>query len=73
MPLEKGSSRETISHNISELRHAGHPEDQSIAIAMREAGKSRKDASLNTNEFGSRLDRVVAECDRLHKRLDALK
>ena len=30
-------------------------------------------ASPNTDEFGSRLDRVVAECDRLHKRLDALK
>lgn len=44
MPLEKGSSQKTISRNISELRHAGHPQEQSVAIAMRVAGKSRSDA-----------------------------
>ena len=44
MPLEKGSSEETISRNISELRSSGHPEKQSIAIAMKEAGKSKKDS-----------------------------
>jgi 8-oxo-dGTP pyrophosphatase MutT (NUDIX family) len=44
MPLEKGSSNETIGHNIAELRKAGHPEDQSIAIAMREAGRSKADS-----------------------------
>ncbi len=44
MPLEKGSSEQTISHNISELRHAGHPEQQSIAIAYNVAGKSRDSA-----------------------------
>lgn len=38
MPLKKGSSKETISKNISELVHSGHPQKQSIAIAMREAG-----------------------------------
>jgi 8-oxo-dGTP pyrophosphatase MutT (NUDIX family) len=43
MPLEQGSSQEAISNNISELRHAGHPEAQSIAIAEKEAGKSRSD------------------------------
>lgn len=44
MPLEKGSSNEVVGHNIAELRHAGHPEDQSIAIAMREAGRSKADS-----------------------------
>lgn len=43
MPLEKGSSRKAISDNISELRKNGHPEDQSIAIAYKEAGKGRKE------------------------------
>jgi len=38
MPLEKGSSKETISHNISEMVHAGHPQNQAIAAAMRSAG-----------------------------------
>ena len=42
MPLLKGSSQETISKNISELRHSGYPEKQSIAIAMSKAGKSKK-------------------------------
>jgi hypothetical protein len=42
MPLKKGKSKKVISDNISELRHAGHPEKQSIAIAMSEAGKARK-------------------------------
>jgi len=42
MPLKKGSSKATISKNISELRHSGRKESQSIAIAMKEAGKSKK-------------------------------
>jgi hypothetical protein len=42
MPLKKGKSKEVISENISELRHSGRPEKQSIAIAMSEAGKSKK-------------------------------
>ena len=41
MPLKKGSSNKTISSNISELRHSGYPQKQSIAIAMSKAGKSR--------------------------------
>jgi hypothetical protein len=42
MPLKKGSSQKTVSSNISELRHSGYPEKQSIAIAMSNAGKSKK-------------------------------
>ena len=41
MPLKRGSSSATISHNISMLRHEGRPQRQAIAIAMRKAGKSR--------------------------------
>lgn len=43
MPLKSGSSSKTISENIRELRRAGHPEDQSIAIAMRKADKPLKE------------------------------
>ena len=45
MPLIKGKEAKTkkgISENISRERHAGKKESQSIAIAMSEAGKSRK-------------------------------
>lgn len=42
MPLKKGSSKKVISENISELRHSGYPEKQSIAISMNKAGKSKK-------------------------------
>ncbi|KWN80861.1 hypothetical protein WM24_23800 [Burkholderia ubonensis] len=46
MPLEKGSSNEVVGHNIAELRAAGHSEKQAIAIAMKEAGRSKVDAEL---------------------------
>jgi hypothetical protein len=42
MPLKKGSSKEAISSNIKTERAAGRPEKQAIAIAMSEAGKSKK-------------------------------
>lgn len=42
MPLLKGSSRKTISKNISKLRREGYPQRQSVAIALRTAGVPRK-------------------------------
>lgn len=41
MPLKRGKSQVVISKNIAELRHSGRPKNQSIAIAMREAGKEK--------------------------------
>lgn len=45
MPLKSGSGKETVSENISELVHSGHPQQQAVAIAMKKAGKSRDDGS----------------------------
>jgi len=42
LPLKKGSSQKAISANIAIERSNGKPQDQAIAIAMSEAGKSKK-------------------------------
>jgi len=41
MPLKRGSSKKTISSNIRREMHAGKPQAQAVAIAMRSAGKSK--------------------------------
>jgi len=50
MPLESGSSREAISHNIETEVNAGKPQKQAVAIAMNKAGKSKQDESLPQHE-----------------------
>ena len=42
MPLLKGKSKKDISSNIKTEMAVGKPQRQSIAIAMSEAGKSKK-------------------------------
>lgn len=42
MPLQRGSSRKTVSANIKTEIRAGKPQKQAVAIALRKAGKSRK-------------------------------
>ncbi len=42
MPLKKGHSKATVAKNIAELIRSGYPREQAVAIAMRNAGKSKK-------------------------------
>jgi hypothetical protein len=42
MPLKPGSSQEAVSSNISEMVHAGHPQDQAVAAALRTAREGMK-------------------------------
>lgn len=41
MPLSKGSSKKTVSKNISKLVHEGRPQQQAVAIALSEARRSK--------------------------------
>lgn len=45
MPLQQGSSNSTVSSNVSELVNSGRPQKQAVAIAMKEAGRSKKPAA----------------------------
>jgi hypothetical protein len=43
MPLLHGKSKKVIAYNIKEMEKAGHPHDQAVAAAMRQAhGKKGK-------------------------------
>ena len=41
MPLKQGKSHATISSNIREMVHAGHPQNQAVAAALETARKAR--------------------------------
>ena len=48
MPLSKGKSQKTISHNIAEMVEAGHPQDQAVAAALNTARKTRDLGGMST-------------------------
>lgn len=50
MPLKTGSSKKTVSKNISEMMHSGYPQKQAIAASLNSAGKSKKSKKKETME-----------------------
>lgn len=56
MPLIKSGSRAAVSQNISEMVHAGHPQNQAVAAALRNARKYGSGmASGGTPPFAERF------------------
>jgi hypothetical protein len=47
MPLSHGKSQKTISHNISEMVEAGHPQKQAVAAALNTARHSKAIGGIN--------------------------
>ena len=60
MPLKRGKSQKTISSNISEMIHAGHPRDQAIAAALNIARKKAAEGGMRlgvANPQPEKIDR----------------
>jgi len=51
MPLENGSSKQVISHNIEEMQNSGHPHNQAVAAALHNA----KDEELGFKKLESKV------------------
>jgi hypothetical protein len=57
MPLKSGSSPETVSENIREMKASGHPQEQAVAAAMRE---KRGDAMVGIDNIQGRFNEIVS-------------
>jgi hypothetical protein len=62
--LKKGSSQKTISGNIREMIHAGHPQKQAIAAALNVARRSKK---AGGGRNGTGANAISGDLDYLKK------
>jgi len=60
MPLLKGKSQETISKNISEMVHSGHPQAQAVAASLNQARQSKAEGGNAEKMFVGPIHSSVA-------------
>lgn len=65
MPLKRGSSQSTISSNIREMIHAGHPREQAIAAALNTARKMRADGGPVYEIYNRQTKKVVGRANSI--------
>lgn len=56
MPLKLGRSRKVISENIREMQAAGHPHDQAVAAALRNAFGRKSMSRRRSSHDGDGMD-----------------
>lgn len=65
MPLKRGSSQASISANIREMRHAGHPQDQAVAAALNIARKGRSTGGPVYEIYNRQTKKVVGSANSI--------
>ena len=66
MPLKPGKSQKTISSNISEMIHAGHPQKQAIAAALHTARQTKAHGGDGFFPRGERPPKNPLRAPKIH-------
>ena len=65
MPLNKRKSKKAFSENVATEMHAGKPQKQAVAIALNQAGLSKKQRAETRAVKNARHAAIKAEVDKI--------